>query len=107
MPDLWLPELLFGDVDGDFPSVPPLADEACPARSAAPTDWMLAVDPAHTDANTAWAEDAFEALRPHLADRQYLNNLSADEGRIACGLWGADQVEDRPASILTWCKRPG
>jgi hypothetical protein len=36
--DLWLPELLFDDVDGDFPSVAPLADEACPARSAAPTD---------------------------------------------------------------------
>jgi len=30
--DLWLPELLFDDVDGDFPSVVPLADEACPAR---------------------------------------------------------------------------
>ena len=68
---------------------------------------MLAVDPAHTDANIAWANETFEALRPHLADRQYLNNLSADEGRIACGLWGANQFEDRQAPILAWCKRPG
>jgi hypothetical protein len=41
LPDLWLPELLFDDVDGvdgDFPSVAPLADEACPARGP----WSLA-----------------------------------------------------------------
>jgi hypothetical protein len=29
--DLRLPELLLDDVDGDFPFVAPLADEACPA----------------------------------------------------------------------------
>ena len=47
-------------------------------------------DPADTDANIAWAKETFEALRPHLADRQYLNNLPADDGRIARGLWGAN-----------------
>ena len=31
LPDLWPPELLFDDVDGGFPSVAPLADEAFPA----------------------------------------------------------------------------
>jgi FAD/FMN-containing dehydrogenase len=47
-------------------------------------------DPADTDANIAWAKETFEALHPHLADRQYLNNLPADDGRIARGLWGAN-----------------
>jgi hypothetical protein len=28
--DLWLPELLFGDVDGSFPSVAPLAGRGLP-----------------------------------------------------------------------------
>jgi FAD/FMN-containing dehydrogenase len=47
-------------------------------------------DPADTDINIAWAKETFEALRPHLADRQYLNNLPADDGRLAHGLWGAN-----------------
>src|SRR5215472_520724 len=45
-------------------------------------------DPADTDPNIAWAKETYEALHPHLAVRQYLNNLPADDGRIARGLWG-------------------
>ncbi|MDR2983316.1 MAG: FAD-binding oxidoreductase [Nocardiopsaceae bacterium] len=47
-------------------------------------------DAHETDANIAWAKETFEALHPYLADRQYLNNLPADDGRIARGLWGAN-----------------
>jgi hypothetical protein len=47
-------------------------------------------DPADTDPNIAWAKETYEALHPHLAVRQYLNNLPADDGRIARGLWGAN-----------------
>jgi FAD binding domain/Berberine and berberine like len=47
-------------------------------------------DHADTESNIAWAKESFEALRPHLADRQYLNNLPADDGRIARDLWGAN-----------------
>jgi hypothetical protein len=35
-------------------------------------------------------ETSASPLRPHLADRQYLNNLPADDGRIARDLWGAN-----------------
>jgi hypothetical protein len=51
------------------------------------SQWL---DPHETDANIAWAKETFEALHPHLAERQYLNNLPADDGRIARGLWGAN-----------------
>jgi FAD/FMN-containing dehydrogenase len=47
-------------------------------------------DPKDTDSNIAWAKETYEQLRPYLADRQYLNNLPADDGRIAHGLWGAN-----------------
>ena len=47
-------------------------------------------DPADTDANIAWAKETFEELHPHLAGRQYLNNLPADDGRIARSLWGVN-----------------
>jgi FAD/FMN-containing dehydrogenase len=47
--------------------------------------WM---DPDDTDVNIGWARDTFDALRPHLGTRQYLNNLPADDGRVGRGLWG-------------------
>jgi len=47
-------------------------------------------DPNETDHNIAWAKETYEQLHPHLAGRQYLNNLAADDGRIARGLWGAN-----------------
>jgi FAD/FMN-containing dehydrogenase len=47
-------------------------------------------DPRDTDSNIAWARQTFEELHPYLAERQYLNNLPADDGRIARGLWGAN-----------------
>jgi len=47
-------------------------------------------NPGDTDANIAWAKETFEELHPYLADQQYLNNLPADDGRTARGLWGAN-----------------
>lgn len=47
-------------------------------------------NPEDTSANIAWAKDTFDALHPHLTERQYLNNLPADDGRAARGLWGAN-----------------
>ena len=37
-------------------------------------------EPADTPDNIAWARDTFEALRPHMADRRYMNYMSADDG---------------------------
>jgi FAD binding domain/Berberine and berberine like len=45
-------------------------------------------DPASTEANVAWARETFEALRPYLSGRRYVNNLSADDGRMVRDTWG-------------------
>jgi FAD/FMN-containing dehydrogenase len=37
-------------------------------------------DPADTDANVAWTRETFDALRPYITDRRYMNFLSADDG---------------------------
>jgi Berberine and berberine like len=47
-------------------------------------------DPAGTGPGIAWARETFEQLRPYLAGKQYLNNLSADDGQTARDLWGAN-----------------
>ena len=36
-------------------------------------------DPADTEAATAWARETFDALSPYMADRSYMNYLSADD----------------------------
>jgi FAD/FMN-containing dehydrogenase len=47
-------------------------------------------DPAGTGPGIVWAKETFEQLRPYLAGKQYLNNLSADDGRTGRDLWGAN-----------------
>ena len=47
-------------------------------------------DQGATEANIAWAAETFEALRPYMADRSYLNNLSADDGRMVRDIWGVN-----------------
>lgn len=42
------------------------------------TQWT---DPADTEANIAWTRDTFEALRPHMARRRYVNFLTAGSRR--------------------------
>jgi FAD/FMN-containing dehydrogenase len=51
------------------------------------SQWL---DCSDTDVNIAWARETFEQLRPYLAHRQYLNNLPADDGRVARDLWGVN-----------------
>jgi len=43
---------------------------------------------ADTEANVAWARETFEALRPYMSGRSYVNNLSADDGRLVRDVWG-------------------
>jgi len=47
--------------------------------------WM---DPAETDANISWAKEAFEALRPYMADRRYVNYLAADDAGFVRQAYG-------------------
>jgi Berberine and berberine like len=37
-------------------------------------------DPGDTQANIGWAQSLFQVLRPHRADRRYMNYMSADDG---------------------------
>ena len=43
-----------------------------------------------SEPNITWAKQTFEALHPYMADRSYLNNLTADDGRLVRHLWGAN-----------------
>ncbi len=45
-----------------------------------PSVWL---DPADTDANVTWTRATFDALRPHLANRRWLNYFSDDDGADA------------------------
>jgi Berberine and berberine like len=76
---------------GAVTRVPPTA-MAFPHR--APGYSLLIVsqwqDRAHTDANIAWASKTFAALRPCMSGRRYVNNLSADDGRLVRDIWGVN-----------------
>jgi FAD/FMN-containing dehydrogenase len=43
-----------------------------------------------TEPNISWAKETFEALHPHMAQRSYANNLTADDGRMVHNVWGAN-----------------
>lgn len=47
-------------------------------------------DARETEANIAWAKETFEALHPYMADRSYVNNLTAEDGRLVHQVWGAN-----------------
>ena len=47
-------------------------------------------NPRETEPNIAWAKESFEALHPYLASRSYVNNLTADDGRMVQSVWGAN-----------------
>jgi berberine-like enzyme len=46
--------------------------------------------PPETEQNIAWAKQTFEALRPCMTDRSYVNNLIAEDGRKVHEVWGAN-----------------
>jgi FAD/FMN-containing dehydrogenase len=47
-------------------------------------------DPRDTEPNITWAKETFEALHPYMADRSYVNNLTAEDGRLVHQVWGAN-----------------
>ena len=47
-------------------------------------------DQRDTEQNIAWARQTFEALRPCMTDRSYVNNLIAEDGRKVHEVWGAN-----------------
>jgi FAD/FMN-containing dehydrogenase len=51
------------------------------------SQWL---DPREAEPNITWARETFEALHPHMADRSYVNNLTAEDGRMVHHVWGAN-----------------
>jgi hypothetical protein len=47
-------------------------------------------DPRETEPNISWAKETFEALHPHMTERSYISNLTADDGRMVHNVWGAN-----------------
>lgn len=45
-------------------------------------------DPADTEPNLAWTRETFEALRPHMANRRYVNYLAADDAGYTRDAYG-------------------
>lgn len=45
-------------------------------------------DPADTEPNIAWTRETFEALQPHVANRRYVNYLSADDAGYTRDAYG-------------------
>ncbi len=43
-----------------------------------------------TEQNIAWARETFESLCPHMTDRSYVNNLTAEDGQKVHEVWGAN-----------------
>jgi FAD/FMN-containing dehydrogenase len=63
---------------------------AFPHRGPAYSPVILSqwADPAESQANIAWTQETFEALRPHTSDRVYVNNLSADDAGLVPNAYG-------------------
>ena len=47
-------------------------------------------DPADTEPNIAWTRETFESLQPHMANRRYVNYLSADDAGYSRDAYGAN-----------------
>lgn len=47
-------------------------------------------DRADTEANIAWTRETFDALRPYMDDRCYVNNLAADDGGLVKQAYGVN-----------------
>jgi FAD/FMN-containing dehydrogenase len=48
------------------------------------------LDPRETEPNISWARETFDALHPYMAERSYVNNLTAEDGRMVHNVWGAN-----------------
>lgn len=47
-------------------------------------------DARETEPNITWARETFDALHPYMANRSYVNNLTAEDGRMVRQVWGAN-----------------
>jgi len=47
-------------------------------------------DARETEPNITWARETFDALHPYMAGRSYVNNLTAEDGRMVHQVWGAN-----------------
>jgi FAD/FMN-containing dehydrogenase len=47
-------------------------------------------DARETEPNITWARETFDALHPYMADRSYVNNLTAEDGRMVHQVWGVN-----------------
>jgi FAD/FMN-containing dehydrogenase len=81
--------IILEHLHGEATRVDPAAT-AFPHRQPGYSVLVLAqwADPADTQTNVAWARETFEALRPHLADRRYMNYMSADDGGFVRQAYG-------------------
>jgi FAD/FMN-containing dehydrogenase len=50
-------------------------------------------DPAATEENVEWTRDIYDALRPFLADRRYVNYLDGDDTSAARAAYGANYTQ--------------
>ncbi len=51
------------------------------------SQWL---NPRETEPNITWAKETFESLTPHMTSRSYVNNLTAEDGRMTHAIWGAN-----------------
>ena len=49
-------------------------------------------DPADTEATIGWTRETFDALRPHTADRRYVNYMAADDGSFVHEAYGPNMA---------------
>ena len=65
---------------------------AVPHRDAGVNFLLVAqwMDPVETEANIAWARETFDALRPFMADRRYVNYMSADDAALIRQAYGSN-----------------
>jgi FAD/FMN-containing dehydrogenase len=72
--------LIIEHIHGAVTRVEPTAT-AFPHRQAGYSCLIISqwTDPDETDNCVSWARETFDALRPHMADRAYVNYLSADD----------------------------
>ncbi len=59
----------------------PVGDTAVPHREEGFNFLLTSLwtDPSASDANVAWTKEVYAAMRPHLADRRYVNYLDRDD----------------------------
>jgi len=81
--------IVFDHLHGEATRVDPTAT-AFPHRRPGYSVLLLTqwADPGDTRVNIAWTRETFEALGPYMADRRYMNYMSADDGGFVRQAYG-------------------